>query len=801
MMDDMAERPTTGDLPLARLRVVEMNDDRSGVCARILADLGADVVRVRVDAGVSAHRDLHTQRGRSGVFDDANKRCVEVTLDAEGVDEVRAVVERADIMIESFAPGWLDDRGLGRDVLWSTNPRLVITSITDFGQSGPYRDWVATDWVHMALNSILSRSGLPGEPPLMPPGSLAEQVAQLQGAWATLVAYWQTLATGRGAHVDLSILEASMQSMDPAFGIAGTASGGVPATDLPPGRPDARHMYPVFKCVDGYVRICVLAKRQWRGMFEWLGEPEQFADPKFDQLRHRFKNAATLYPLIADLFAPKTREQIVNEGQELGVPTESVQSASEVLATPHFLARGAFVSVEGGPRGALVPHGYLELERRKIGIRECVEHTTLRDVGASWDEADRLDHSRTSATGATLFEGLRILDLGVIVVGAETSRLFADLGADVIKVENRSFPDGSRQSSPIGMTASVAYGHRNKRSLGVNLRSDEGREFFQSLVAQSDVVMSNFKPGTLESLGLGANVLRTLNPAIILVESSALGRSGPWNGRKGYGPLVRAVCGLSQAWRFPDQDEGFCDNITSYPDHTSSRVGAIATLACLLRRIGDGRGADVSIAQSDVMFAQFSEQFLRESIEPGTFVARGNVGEFDAPYGVYPCAGDDQWCVVTVRGDEDWRRLCGAIDSELADDQTLATSEGRVAHRDRVDEAVRAWTETREPREVMERLQSVGVPAAKMNRVNDLLRDPHLVERGFFHTLDQPQIGEIPTEGGPAHFFPPIGLRLDAAPLHGEQTRHIARDLHGLDDEAIEDLLERGVLEEFVAPA
>ena len=797
MMETMDHPLDNEALPLAKLRIVELNSDRNGMCARILADLGADVVRVRVNCDPSS-LDVTTRDGRSHLIEDANKRCLDVVLDDTPSDELLAVIARADVVIETMPPGWLAAHGLARETLWALNPRQVITSITDFGQSGPYSGWVATDWVHLALNSVLSRSGLPGEPPLMPPGALAGQVAQLQAAWATLVAYWRARVTGVGTHVDLSILEASTQSLDPAFGIAGTASGAVPASDLPPGRPDARHMYPVFRCADGYVRICVLAKRQWRGMFAWLGEPEEFADPKFDLLRNRFNAAATLYPLIADLFANKTREEIVNEGQKLSVPTESVQSASEVLTTRHFLERGAFVNLDDTPSGALVPHGYFELERQKVGIRTLPVAVTLEQLRAQWDE--RPVELTAARDGDDLFEGLRVLDLGIIVVGAESARLFADLGADVIKVENRAYPDGTRQTAATGMSASVAYGHRNKRGLGIDLRSEEGREMFKSLVAQSDVVMSNFKPGTLEALGLGVEVLRAINPAIILVESSAMGRSGPWSTRMGYGPLVRVVCGLSQAWRYPDQPEGFCDNITSYPDHTSSRVGAIVALACLLRRLDNGRGADVSIAQSEVMFTQFSEQFLRESIEPDTFIARGNVGEFDAPYGVYPCAGDDQWCVVTVRGDDDWRRLTEALGSALGHDDSLATSVGRVAQRERVDAMVGEWTMSLSPREVMEHLQSVGVPAAAMNRVNDLLVDPQFVARGYFHTLAQPYLGEIPAEGGPAHFEPPIDVRLGAAPMHGEQTRHIARELHRLDDATIEELVARGVLEEFVAP-
>jgi crotonobetainyl-CoA:carnitine CoA-transferase CaiB-like acyl-CoA transferase len=151
-----------------------------------------------------------------------------------------------------------------------------------------------------------------------------------------------------------------------------------------------------------------------------------------------------------------------------------------------------------------------------------------------------------------------VLDLGVIVVGAETGRLFADLGADVIKVENRAFPDGSRQSMDGSvLTGGFAYGHRGKRGLGLDLRSAEGRALFLDLVRHSDVVLSNFKPGTMESLGLGYADLAAVNPGIVVAESSAFGPTGPWSRKMGYGPLVRAAVGLSGLWRYADDPEGF----------------------------------------------------------------------------------------------------------------------------------------------------------------------------------------------------------------------------------------------------
>ena len=199
--------------------------------------------------------------------------------------------------------------------------------------------------------------------------------------------------------------------------------------------------------------------------------------------------------------------------------------------------------------------------------------------------------------------GVRVLDLGVIVVGAETGRQLADQGAEVIKVENRAFLDGARQmDAPGKVSYSFALGNRNKRSLGVNLRSEAGRELFGRLVACSDVVLTNFKPGTLESLGLGYDKLSAINPRIILVESSALGRTGSWSKRMGYGPLVRATVGLTTLWRHPDAPEGFGDDQTVYPDHAAARVGAAGVVAALVDRERTGLGRRIGLAQMETVF-------------------------------------------------------------------------------------------------------------------------------------------------------------------------------------------------------
>jgi crotonobetainyl-CoA:carnitine CoA-transferase CaiB-like acyl-CoA transferase len=197
------------------------------------------------------------------------------------------------------------------------------------------------------------------------------------------------------------------------------------------------------------------------------------------------------------------------------------------------------------------------------------------------------------------------------------------------------------------------------------------------------------------------------------------------------------------------------------------------------------------------MLSEFATEYLRESLEPGTMTATGNTGEQDAPYGLYRCAGDDQWCAVTVRDTGDWQRLCKVIGApDLAAEQALQSPEGRVAARERIDGRVADWTMKHSPDDVMHALQSNGVPAGVMLRVNDLRRDPHLRAREFFTILPQPQIGDIPTENGPARFGRIPAPPMRPAPLQGENTWQIARELLALDDAEIKQLCQDGVLQD-----
>ncbi|KWX69259.1 hypothetical protein ASJ79_00220 [Mycobacterium sp. NAZ190054] len=771
---------------------------------RILADLGADVVKLEpVDDTRARKKPPLAADGQSIAFQirNANKRSVSLPAGEAENDSV-ALLLSADVLLCDDSETGRYARGQASDVRRS-NPGLIVMSISDFGSTGPSSGLAATDAVQLAIGSQLSKSGIAGHPPLIPPGAMAYDTSAVLAVWAVLVSLHNRKVTGRGDTVDFSAHEATVQVMDPPFGTIGTATQGIAKRQqysraaLERGRP-ATSIYPIFKCVDGYVRVAVLAARQWHSMRQWLGEPDDLQDPHYDTIHGRQDIRELLDARYARHFESMSMHEAAREGQRRGIPVSPVLSVLDVMAEEHFAQRGVFtdaILAENLP--CRLPAGYFELDGTRIGYRHRApnpgEHT--KSVLSEWAANPPVVADGRATVPRRPLEGIRIVDFGIVVVGAELGRMFADLGAEVIRIESAQFPDNVRVADhwETGVGPGFAIGHRNMKSFGVNLRTAEGVALVKELVATADIVASNYKPGTLEKLGLGYDDLRAVKPDLVWVSSSGFGHTGPWSKWLGYGPLVRSASGLTSLWSYEDEPGAFGDCVTVYPDHLAGCFGAVAALAGLLRRDRTNVGAELRLAQCELVINQLTDAYVEAALSgrpPKSSLVQ-------PPWGVFECDGDDAWCVIEATDDEQWTAFCDAIGQpQLAGEPRYQSQPARAEHADELRALIGSWTRQHVPEDVVDILQAVSVPSGVVRRKDEVAKDPQLTSAGFFVHLVQPSIPQpLLSAGRPFHSDGIIDPDVRPAPELGEHSSWVCTELLGKAPAQVADLIDRGVVE------
>jgi crotonobetainyl-CoA:carnitine CoA-transferase CaiB-like acyl-CoA transferase len=373
--------------------------------------------------------------------------------------------------------------------------------------------------------------------------------------------------------------------------------------------------------------------------------------------------------------------------------------------------------------------------------------------------------------------------------------MLAEYGADVIKIESRTYPDFIRLIMGTEMTPSFASSSRSKRSFGVNAKKPKGNAFLHELARQADIVIENNSTGTMDDMGVGYDTLHALNPGISMASSQLVGSRGAFASWIGYGPTTQTFGGLSHLWNFDDGDTP-PGNSAIHPDHFVGRLCAIAGLLGVYARDTTGSGVHSDIAQVESTIANIGDLLAKESLAPGSVRPDGNDDERGAPWGVFPCAGEQTWAVICVRDDRDWQALVEVMGRPAwALDAGLATVEGRKKSRREVNEKVAEWTATMTPRDVMQRAQANGVPAGAMLSSFDQFSDPHFIERGFLVPVQQQEAGLLTFEGPAFRGSGMADAHIAQAPLIGEHTREIARALLGLEDDEIDQLIADGVLE------
>jgi crotonobetainyl-CoA:carnitine CoA-transferase CaiB-like acyl-CoA transferase len=833
------EETVVVDAALADLTVVECGQGPAGAfAAKAFADLGADVIKVEPPDGDASRRfgpfpgdRPHPERSGQFLYLNANKRGV--TLDLSAADDCRrldALLARADILLSDLPPPRLDALALDFERLHARHPRLIVTAISPFGQTGPYRAYKGGDLIawHMGgtgygtpFNAVTDPAT---QPPLRGGGFQAEYLAGWTAAAATMVAVFHRERTGAGQLVDVSALEAVANMVRAGFALYSYDRRALPTTRLKVGSPW------IYPCKDGYVSLSTLRDHWWEALKDLMGRPAWADSPEFADVAGRRQHADALDALLGEWLRGHTRAELYRMLVARGIPCFPVNAIDEVVHSPQYRARAFFVVQDHPVAGAVTQPGpairfsatpwRLRRPAPLLGEHndEVFGEPERRPGWAAVPAGAPVPHGGRRPAGDAVdnrpLHGVRVLDFGWILSVPHCTAWLGTLGAEVIRVESTARLDlsrvgitGAADGIP-GLNRSAGFNGLNysKQSITLNVATPEGLALARELVKVSDVVTENFATGVMDRLGLGYESLRALRPDIIMLSGSTLGTTGPEREATGWGPNVCAYAGLPFISGYrggPPVDLGGI-----WPDYMIGTAMVFAVLSAVHHRRRTGQGQRIEVAMGEVVTAMIPEAVLDYTMNERQWPRMGNRDRVMAPHDVYPCGGkreqgtgnspdaaDDCWVAIAVGSDEEWRALCRAVGHpEWAADPRFADARGRLAHQDELDRLLGEWTRGRTAVEVMQVLQAAGVAAGPVMSVADLMDDPHLRARGFVVAIDHPEVGRRTVAGLPARFGAIPEPAYGPAPCLGEHNDAVFGGLLALSPHERERLRETRVI-------
>lgn len=778
---------------LEGLRVLDISANLAGFyCTRLLADLGADVLMGEPEDGHPLRRVSPTwasldKAGALFAYLAGNKRRMTVDVTSEGDKErVKELVKDAELVVESGKPGEIASAGLGFDELRKINPGLVLTSITPFGQYGPYAMWESEEIVDWALGGYLYLGGEAAREPLMVPYNQSMFHAGAQAAVASLAAVRWAKFTGDGQQVDVSAVEALLSAHIWTVG-NWTHQGLV----------EKRSRAEPMRCADGWVRF--MTQRFDPAMFVLVERPDLADDERFNTPEGWKDHEGFLSKLLFDWCLSHGKEEIFERGQELRIPVTPVYNASDLLGSPLLSARDWWIK---DPSGVIHPGFPYKLAKTPASVRKPAPE--LRGQSASWlDRTWRMAPIAPAGYVETKLplHGLRVVEITGNWAGPQAGRFLGDLGADVIKVENPNRPLGRSVIYPGAQPMKHHYNrspyfnklHRNKRSLILDVSKAEGREVFYELIRETDVFIENNSPRVMTNLGLEYEKLSRINPKLIMASISAFGHTGPATNHVAYGANIEASCGLSAVMGYADEARPYHTGMF-YADPITATHTVVAILAALQHRerTGEGQYVDLALEENGIIF--FAEPVIEYQVTGEMPERRGNRHRLFAPQGCYPSMGEDSWVVICVRSDDEWDRLVLLIGNQELADSRLETLEGRRACHDRIDKILAEWTTQFDHHECAALLQGKGIAAAPVLENWEMVSNLHFHARGFYDRFPHSEMGLWPTAGMPWKLSNSSARMRMGSPLYGEHNAQILRDLLELSEDRIRVLYEKGVV-------
>ena len=802
---------------LEGVRVVDLSrDPGAAYAARMFALLGANGVKVEPPEG-----DLSRRRGPRR-DDDGESSALSVYLNAakrsavldSAVDAKRTTLLRlighADVVFEDGAPGWWKARGIDFATLTATHPRLVVVSVTPFGQDGPRAGWRATALTAHASGGQLALSGDPDAPPLKVAGQQAYYQGGLHAFSAALTALFAVRRDGLGDWIDLSLQEVQAASLEAAGPVS-------MVREFDTGRAgnQARAVWGIYPCADGYVGVASMA-RQTGSVYRCIEHPELAEDPRFADLINNPEMNEIASMLIEEWTMARGAQEIFEASQRHRAPFSLIPTPRDLLDWAPLRASGFWSEVAHPRLGTHpLPGAPFTLNGERARATRPAPLLGEHTAEVTREAAEPAPAAPASNTTTRLpFEGLRVLDLSQVWAGPYAARFLADMGADVIHIEGPGFPDAvrglMRTDDPRSFNKATYFNeyNRNKRGLALDLHRPEGMEAFKRLVPLADVVIENWSVGVSERLGMGYDELRALNPRIVFVQMPGFSKELPESERVGFGPTIEQMGGLVALQGYedgPPHKSGI-----SYGDPIGGIVAAGATALGLWRREGNGEGCQIVVSQRDNVIGMVGEFMAAEALGIGYPVRDGNRDPDAAPHNVYRTRDDagrgqgdalgrpvaefhDTWVAVAVDSDEAWRMLRGVVHDARLDDPAYDTLAGRKAAETAIDTVIGEWARGRDASAVAAALQAAGVAACPVLTPLMLVRDAHLAARGNFPTTVHPEAGEVRTSRPVWRMARRPTPRPAPAPTFGQHNREVLRDLAGYSNAEVDAFETNGI--------
>ena len=766
------DQPSGGG-PLSSMKVLDLSGEHGAYVARLLSDLGADVLRIDRPGGeghapAAGPEDAHTALEN---FLHAGKR--RITLDlasAHGRTQLVQLLTTHDVLIESAPPGQFEQWGIAYPDLARLQPRLIWTSITGFGRSGPYAGYRSSDAVAAAMGGQMSVCGSAGGEPLAFHPRQADFAASLQAAACILLAAARRHRTGLGAFCDISLQESAASSLDHVL-VRYFADGTVA------GRTGGRHWNDLFCIVpsaDGWMQITPFL--MWDTMVALMdqdGLAGELMSERWRDAAYQRAHAEEAIAAISRWTQARTSDDLFDLGQALRLPWAPVVPTQQLPESAQLQARDFF-------RNTAYPYRFSRFKppARSQPIRPAQEPSDglLRELASpppSHSPSIRRSEppGRSALARTTALEGLRILDFTRVLAGPYATRMLADFGAEVIKVQSHLTATGAESPDD----PYFAAWNRNKRSITLDLSQPEARDLVRRLVPLCDGVVENFSRRVMSHWQLDYEHLVRLNPGLVMLSLSGMGHTGPWKDGVAYGPTVEALAGITHtASRGQPAPIGLG---FAYADSIAGLYGVTAMLAALEWRRSSGLGQHIDLSEYEAMAS-----LLGPDLDAGRHIAPSLLQL------CLPCQGQDRWCVLVLDGDEDWailRRLSPLADE--GEDPRFSDSAGRLRHRRELQQALSPWSRAHTAQALMARLQAAGLAAGAVQDAADLAADPQLAARGFFVDVSHPARGRFRSDRSPA-CISDMPVREHHVPAMGEDNRHVFQTLLGMSDSAFDRL-------------